>query len=174
MELMFRPEYKSIIRYKFSYVDLRALTTASTVLGFTSYPSLYYAIFVSLRALTGGLKYGIAMMAVPILGLLQLITWSSGPGTGDQELLPPGIHYTIPKSEAYPTAGGRPSSTSNTPTIGLLLITSYPLAYTLHMAYKQSKHQEPLHPVTATLALFIAVATLIPSTPLTPRKQTTT
>jgi hypothetical protein len=134
MELLFRPEYKSFIRYKFSYVDLRALTTASTVLGFTSYLSLYYAIFVSLRALTGGLKYSIAMMAVPILGLLQLITWSSGPGTGDQELLPPGIHYTIPKSEAYPTAGGRPSSTSNTLTIGLLLITSYPLP-SLHVTH---------------------------------------
>jgi hypothetical protein len=128
MGFLFRPEYMLFIRYKeLSYVDLRALTTASTVLGFTSYPSLYYAIFVGLRALTGGLKYSIAMMAVPILGLLQLITWSSRPGTGDQELLPPGIHYTIPKSEAYPTAGGRPSSTSNTLTIGLLLITSYPL-----------------------------------------------
>jgi hypothetical protein len=109
MKLLFRPEYTLFIRYKeLSYVDLRALTTASTVLGFTSYPSLYYAIFVGLRALTGGLKYSIAMMAVPILRLLQLITWSSGPGTGDQELLPPGMHYTIPKSEAYPTAGGTP------------------------------------------------------------------
>jgi hypothetical protein len=94
MELLFRPGYKSFIRYKFSYVDLRALTTASTVLGFTSYLSLYYAIFVSLRALTGGLKYSIAMMAVPILGLLQLITWSSGPGTGAKSFYYP-VYTTL-------------------------------------------------------------------------------
>jgi hypothetical protein len=112
MELLFRPEYKSIIRYKFPYVDLRALTTASTVLGFTSYLSLYYAIFVSLRALTGGLKYSIAMMAVPILGLLQLITWSSGPGAREVESFYYPV-YTIPKVllgkkdlEGYYTAGG--------------------------------------------------------------------
>jgi hypothetical protein len=44
-------------RYKeLSYVDLRALTMASLVLGITSYPSLYYAMFVSLRAPTVGLN----------------------------------------------------------------------------------------------------------------------
>jgi hypothetical protein len=45
------------IRYKeLFYVDLRALTMASLVLGIISYLSLYYAIFVRLRAPTGGLN----------------------------------------------------------------------------------------------------------------------
>jgi hypothetical protein len=71
MKLLFRPEYALFIRYKeLFYVDLRALTMASLVLGFTSYPSLYYAILVSLRAPTGGLEYNVAMMVVLILGLL--------------------------------------------------------------------------------------------------------
>ncbi len=56
-------------------------------------------------------------------------------------------------------------STSNTLTIGLLLITFYSptaliLAYTSYIAHRQSKHQELLHPMTATLIPFIAVATL--------------
>jgi len=70
-------------------------------------------------------------------------------------------------------------STSNTLTIGLLLITFYSppaliLAYTSYIAYRQSKHQELLHPMTAALIPFIAVATLIPATPLGSQKQTTT
>ena len=48
------------------------------------------------------------------------------------------------------------------------------LAYTSYIAYRQSKHQELLHPMTAALIPFIAVATLIPATPLGSQKQTTT
>jgi hypothetical protein len=97
MKLLFRLEYTLFIRYKeLFYVDLRALTMASLVLGFTSYPSLYYAIFVSLRAPTGGLKYNVAMMVVLILGLLQPITWSSGPGTREVKSFYYPV-YTIPK-----------------------------------------------------------------------------
>jgi hypothetical protein len=113
MKLLFRPEYTLFIQYKeLFYVDLRALTMASLVLGITSYPSLYYAIFVSLRAPTGGLKYNVAMMVVLILGLLQPITWSSGPGTREVESFYYPV-YTIPKVllgkkdlEGYYTAGG--------------------------------------------------------------------
>jgi tellurite resistance protein TehA-like permease len=66
-------------------------------------------------------------------------------------------------------------STSNTLTIGLLLITFYSLpalilAYTSYIAYRQSKHQELLHPMTAALIPFIAVATLTLATPLKPSK----
>jgi|GEM_PF-1915555 len=53
--------------------------------------------------------------------------------------------------------------------IGFLLITFYSLpalilAYTSYIAYRQSKHQELLHPMTAALIPFIAVATLILAT----------
>jgi hypothetical protein len=66
-------------------------------------------------------------------------------------------------------------STSNTLTIGLLLITFYSLpalilAYTSYIAYRQSKHQELLHPMTAALIPFIAVAILTLATPLKPSK----
>jgi tellurite resistance protein TehA-like permease len=66
-------------------------------------------------------------------------------------------------------------SISNTLTIGLLLITFYSLpalilAYTPYIAYRQSKHQELLHPMTAALIPFIAVATLTLATPLKPSK----
>jgi hypothetical protein len=64
-------------------------------------------------------------------------------------------------------------SISNTLTIGLLLITFYSLpalilAYTSYIAYRQSKHQELLHSMTAALMPFIAVATLTLATPLSP------
>jgi hypothetical protein len=64
-------------------------------------------------------------------------------------------------------------SISNTLTIGLLLITFYSLpalilAYTSYIAYRQSKHQELLHSMTAALIPFIAVATLTLATPLSP------
>jgi hypothetical protein len=57
--------------------------------------------------------------------------------------------------------------------IGFLLITFYSLpalilAYTSYIAYRQSKHQELLHPMTAALIPFIAVATLTLATPLSP------
>lgn len=42
------------------------------------------------------------------------------------------------------------------------------LAYTSYIAYRQSKHQELLHPMTAALIPFIAVATLTLATPLSP------
>jgi hypothetical protein len=57
MELLLRPEYMLFIRYKELFcVDLRTPTMASPVLGFISYLIPYYAIFVGLRALAGGLK----------------------------------------------------------------------------------------------------------------------
>ncbi len=39
-------------------------------------------------------------------------------------------------------------------------LTALILAYTSYIAYRQSKHQELLHPMTAALIPFIAVATL--------------
>jgi hypothetical protein len=99
------------------------------------------------------------------------------------QLLLPGIHYTKSSTREKGFRGvlysrGMPVydtllSISNTLTIGLLLITFYSLpalilAYTSYIAYRQSKHQELLHPMTAALIPFIAVATLTLATPLSP------
>jgi len=104
---------------------------------------------------------------------------------GGRELLLPGIHYTKSSTREKGFRGvlysrGMPVydtllSISNTLTIGLLLITFYSLpalilAYTSYIAYRQSKHQELLHPMTAALIPFIAVATLTLATPLKPSK----